>query len=100
MRVWQFYVYIKPNLLKEEWTRDRIISHLSDQGIPIFSGSCSEIYLEECFKTSGLVPKKRLPVAKRLGETSLMFLVHPTLSESNMEYYLEKSYECIKNASK
>ena len=97
---YKFYVYIKPNLLKEEWSRDRIISHLSDQDIPVFSGSCSEIYLEECFKTSGLAPKKRLPVAKRLGETSLMFLVHPTLSKSNMEYYLEKSYECIKNASK
>jgi hypothetical protein len=25
-----------------------------------------------------------LPVAKELGETSLMFLVHPTLSEDDM----------------
>ncbi|MGO1693855.1 MAG: aminotransferase, partial [Marinobacter sp.] len=26
-----------------------------------------------------------LPVAKELGETSLMFLVHPTLSEAEIE---------------
>ena len=97
---YKFYVYIKPNLLKEGWTRDRIISNLSEQGIPIFSGSCSEIYLEECFKKKGLVPKERLPVAKRLGETSLMLLVHPTLSEANMQYYLEKVYASIKDASK
>jgi len=97
---YKFYVYVRPELLKKEWNRDRIISNLTEKGIPIYSGSCSEIYLEECFTKIGLNPKKRLQVAKRLGETSLMFLVHPTLSEATMHYYLEKSYECIKNASK
>ena len=29
-------------------------------------------------------PVHRLPVAKDLGETSLMFLVHPTLTEGDM----------------
>ena len=96
---YKFYVYLRPELLKEGWNRDRIIDNLSNQGIPIFSGSCSEIYLESCFTKNGLTPKKRLPVAKRLGETSLMFLVHPTLSESDMFYILEKIYDCIKKAS-
>lgn len=31
-----------------------------------------------------LRPAARLPVAKELGETSLMFLVHPTLTEADM----------------
>jgi dTDP-4-amino-4,6-dideoxygalactose transaminase len=28
---------------------------------------------------------RRLPVARELGETSLMFLVHPTLSKEHIE---------------
>jgi dTDP-4-amino-4,6-dideoxygalactose transaminase len=54
------------------------------EGIPCFSGSCSEIYLEKAFLDAGLGPQERLPVARELGETSLMFLVHPTLSEQDM----------------
>ena len=30
-------------------------------------------------------PKERLPNAKELGETSLMFLVHPTLTEDEIK---------------
>ena len=30
-------------------------------------------------------PEKRLPVAKELGETSLMFLVHPTLTQDEID---------------
>ena len=33
---------------------------------------------------------KRLPVAKELGETSLMFKVHPTLTKENMHYVVEQ----------
>jgi hypothetical protein len=51
------------------------------EGVPCFTGSCSEIYLEKAFVRAGIGPKERLPVAKELGETSLMFLVHPTLSD-------------------
>ena len=54
------------------------------EGVPCFSGSCSEIYLEKAFDQGALRPKERLPVAKKLGETSLMFLVHPTLTDSDM----------------
>lgn len=64
--------------------RDHLMNAINAAGIPCFSGSCSEIYLEKAFITAGLGPKGRLPVAKELGETSLMFLVHPTLSEQNM----------------
>ena len=37
--------------------------------------------------------QKRLPVAKELGETSLMFMVHPTLTEENMHYVVEQVRE-------
>ena len=48
--------------------------------IPVFQGSCSEVYLEKAFDGTGLRPTERLPVARELGETSLMFLTHPTLT--------------------
>jgi dTDP-4-amino-4,6-dideoxygalactose transaminase len=54
------------------------------EGIPCYSGSCSEIYREKAFVNKGIGPAERLPVAKQLGETSLMFLVHPTLSDEDM----------------
>ncbi|OGN79795.1 MAG: aminotransferase [Chloroflexi bacterium GWC2_49_37] len=75
---YKYYAFVRPERLKSGWNRDRILGAISAEGVPCFSGSCSEIYLEKAFK--GIRPAKRLPVAKTLGETSLMFLVHPTLS--------------------
>ena len=60
--------------------RDSIMNAMVAEGVPCFSGSCSEVYLEKAFTDLGLGPEERLPVAKALGESSLMFLVHPTLA--------------------
>ena len=79
---YKYYAFIKPGSLRKGWTRDRVMDAIVTEGVPCFSGSCSEIYLEKAFK--GLRPIKRLPVAKELGETSLMFLVHPTLSKAEI----------------
>lgn len=65
--------------------RDKIIQQISDSGVPCFSGSCSEVYLEKAFDDTGWRPEHSLPVAKRLGETSLMFLVHPTLTQNEID---------------
>jgi len=75
------YAYINPELLKPDWDRDRIMNTLTEMGIPCFSGSCSEIYREKAFTSMQLGPIVPLPVAKELGETSLLFLVHPTLTD-------------------
>ncbi len=79
---YKYYVFVEPERLAEGWDRDRIMNAVAAEGIPCFSGSCSEIYLEKAF--DGLRPVTRFPVAKKLGETSLMFLVHPTLTEQDM----------------
>lgn len=78
------YVFVEPTELKDGWDRDRIMNEISARGVPAFSGSCSEVYLEKAFDNTPYRPKKSLPVAKELGETSLMFLVHPTLTEEEM----------------
>lgn len=80
---YKYYVFARPELLRDGWTRDRILSGIVAEGIPCFSGCCSEIYLEKAF-TPELRPAKRWRIAQELGETSLMFLVHPTLSETDM----------------
>jgi dTDP-4-amino-4,6-dideoxygalactose transaminase len=78
------YVFVEPSALKAGWDRDRVLNEISARGVPCFSGSCSEVYLEKAFDDTGLRPVERLPVAKELGETSLMFLVHPTLTEAEI----------------
>jgi dTDP-4-amino-4,6-dideoxygalactose transaminase len=55
------------------------------EGIPCSVGECSEIYREPAFEDAGLAPEESLPNAKRLQETSLQLLVHPTLDASDME---------------
>jgi dTDP-4-amino-4,6-dideoxygalactose transaminase len=81
---YKYYAFIEPDRLKKEWTRDRLIEAINAEGIPCYSGSCSEIYLEKAFTDAGLYEGPRLPVARKLGETSLMFLVHPTLTDAEM----------------
>lgn len=79
------YVFIKPEKLPINWSRDAIIEAFTDKNIPCYSGSCSEVYLEKAFEGQPYKPKEPLKNAKQLGETSLMFLVHPTLSENEIE---------------
>ena len=80
---YKYYVFLRPEFLKEGWTRQRVVDAVNAEGVPCFVGSCSEIYLEQVFPPE-LRPRRRLPVAKELGETALMFLVHPTLREEDM----------------
>lgn len=78
------YVFVRPELMKNGWSRDRIIEEINAQGVPCYSGSCSEVYLEKAFDDTGWRPVERLPVARELGETSLMFLIHPTLTDDEI----------------
>lgn len=79
------YLFVEPDQLAEGWGRDQIIAEINERGVPCFSGSCSEVYLEKAFDNTGWRPESRLPVAKELGETSLMFLVHPTLTDAEIQ---------------
>lgn len=80
---YKYYVFVLPDALNSRWNRDRILRAICAEGIPCFAGSCSEIYLEQAFARDGL-RYPRLPNAKKLGETSLMFLVHPTLTDEDI----------------
>ncbi|WP_047395530.1 DegT/DnrJ/EryC1/StrS aminotransferase family protein [Chitinibacter sp. ZOR0017] len=82
---YKHYLFVEPTKLKDGWTRDRIIDSLATLGIPCYQGSCSEVYLEKAFDGTPWRPAKRLPNAQNLGDTSLMFLVHPTLTDADMK---------------
>lgn len=79
------YVFVEPEQLADGWDRDRIMHEIVSRGVPCFSGSCSEVYLEKAFDGTGWRPERPLPVAQELGETSLMFLCHPTLTEAEID---------------
>ena len=64
---YKYYVFVKPDKLKLNWSRDRIIEAITAENIPCFSGSCSEIYLEKAFQKKMLHPVNRLTSSKRIG---------------------------------
>ncbi|WP_024597821.1 DegT/DnrJ/EryC1/StrS family aminotransferase [Pseudoalteromonas sp. TAE56] len=81
---YKHYMFVKPEQLANGWNRDRIVNAIVERGVPCFQGSCSEVYLEKAFDNTPWRPEKRLPNAVELGETSIMFLVHPTLTEAEI----------------
>jgi len=81
------------------WSRDRIVQEINAHGVPCYQGSCSEVYLEKAFDGTGWRPEPRLPVAKALGETSLMWLVHPTLTQAEMARTAEVVGQVLRQAS-
>ncbi len=97
---YKLYGYVRPELLKAGWSRDRILARMAELGAPAYSGSCSEIYLEQAFQKAGLAPAKRLPIARQLGETAMMFLVHPTLSDEQLDLVCELSAVALAEASR
>jgi dTDP-4-amino-4,6-dideoxygalactose transaminase len=82
---YRLYAYVRPEGLKSGWSRDRIVAEINALEIPVFQGSCSEVYLEKAFDGTGLRPAQPLPVAHELGETSLAFLTHPNLTADDVE---------------
>jgi dTDP-4-amino-4,6-dideoxygalactose transaminase len=93
------YVYVESEFLASGWTRDKIIDAINADGVPCYQGSCSEVYLEKAFDGTGWRPEERLPIAKELGETSLMFLVHPNLTEAEITKTCEAISKVMKEAS-
>jgi dTDP-4-amino-4,6-dideoxygalactose transaminase len=89
------HVYLKTDELNPAWTRDSIINEINTRGVPCYYGSCSEVYLEKAFDQTEYRPPKRLPIAKQLGETSIMFLVHPTLTASEIKQTCDAIFDVM-----
>ncbi|RRD91300.1 DegT/DnrJ/EryC1/StrS family aminotransferase [Conchiformibius steedae] len=94
------YVQVNSDKLPENWSRDKIMEAINSLGIPCYSGSCSEVYLEHAFDDTPWRPAQRLPNAKKLGEESLMFLVHPTLTKQDMNRTVAAIEQVLQDLSK
>lgn len=97
---YKYYAYVRPEALRDGWSRDRVMNEIAALGVPCFSGSCSEVYLEKAFDRPGFRPADRLPVARDLGETSLMFLVHPTLSDDDIGWSCDRIAQVLRSAQR
>ena len=76
---YKLYLYTTEAAEDAGWTRDRMAAEICARGSFAQQGICPEIYRERAFPDH-----PRLPKARRLGETSLMFMVHPTLTEAEI----------------
>jgi dTDP-4-amino-4,6-dideoxygalactose transaminase len=97
---YKHYLFIQPEYLAEGWSRDRIVEEINEEGVPAFQGSCSEVYLEKAFDNTHWRPVQRLSNAKELGETSLMFLIHPTLTDDEIKKTCNVIVQVLKSAMK
>jgi dTDP-4-amino-4,6-dideoxygalactose transaminase len=97
---YKFYAYVRPQNLAPGWTREKIIEAINAEGVPCYPGICSEVYLEKAFDDTGWRPTQRLTVARELGETSLMWLVHPTLTEAEILKTCKVLQQVMSHASK
>ncbi|MER0459732.1 DegT/DnrJ/EryC1/StrS aminotransferase family protein [Aeromonas caviae] len=96
---YKHYFFINSDKLAVGWTRDRIVEEISNKGVPCYQGSCSEVYLEKAFDNTKWRPKQRLKNAKELGETSIMFLVHPTLTNEEINKTCQVIKDVLSKAS-
>lgn len=96
---YRFYAFVRPEALAPGWTRDRVIEAIAAEGVPCFHGSASEVYLERAFDGTGWRPPERLPAARELGETSLAFLVHPTLTEQEVRKTCDAIHHVMRQAT-
>jgi dTDP-4-amino-4,6-dideoxygalactose transaminase len=97
---YKFFAFVRPEALAAGWSRDRIMAEVNAAGVPCYSGGCPEIYREAVFVKAGLSPAGRLPVAAELGETSLMLLVHPTLTEREIARTVETVRAVMRRATR
>ena len=97
---YRLYAYVDPAALASDWDRDRIVAEVNALGVPLLHGTCSEIYREKAFDNTGFAPAQRLPTARQLGETSLMFLTHPTLTDAEVDKTCDVVAQVVREAQR
>jgi dTDP-4-amino-4,6-dideoxygalactose transaminase len=97
---YRLYGYVVPDALKSGWDRDTIAAAITAEGVPVRYGACAEIYREQAFITAGLSPATRLPVAAEVHETSMCYLVHPTVGDDEIDAAIRATRKVLEVASK
>ncbi|HEU0134157.1 MAG TPA: DegT/DnrJ/EryC1/StrS family aminotransferase [Allosphingosinicella sp.] len=82
--------YLRPGA---EGAREEILARAGEAGLRLFTGSCSEVYLEEAFRD---LPRPDLPNARAMTSSSLALEIHPTLKPERLRLRAEKLAELIR----
>jgi dTDP-4-amino-4,6-dideoxygalactose transaminase len=82
--------YLRPGF---EGAREEILARAGEAGLRLFTGSCSEVYLEEAFRD---LPRPDLPNARAMTGSSLAVELHPTLRAERLRLRAEKLAEIIR----
>lgn len=96
---YRFYLFVRTENLAHGVTRDRVLKEIEARGVPCYQGTCSEIYCEKAFDNTEFRPVKRLPNAHELGQTGMAFLVHPTLTDEEVDLTCESLKNVFREAS-
>lgn len=97
---YRLYAYVRPDGLADGWSRDRIVAELASKGVQVLHGTCPEVYLERAFEGTTFRPAERLPVARELGERSLMFLTHPTMTDNEINHAVDAIGQVMTTAAR
>lgn len=82
---YRLYGYVRDDAARKGFSRDWFVDECTSRGVKVFQGTCSEVYLEKAFDGTPYRPAQRLPVARELGERSIMFLTHPTIGDDQLD---------------
>jgi dTDP-4-amino-4,6-dideoxygalactose transaminase len=82
---------------KNKTKQNKLIEQLNKKNIDCGVGSCPEIYREKLFKKLKFYPKKRLPNAKLLGETSLTFAINPNKNLNKIKSEINSIKKILKS---
>ncbi|BBG04085.1 MULTISPECIES: DegT/DnrJ/EryC1/StrS family aminotransferase [Pseudonocardia] len=94
---YRFYAHVRPERLRPGWDRERIVAAINAEGVRCAHGGCTEIYRERAFEEVGR-PEGELPVGARLGRTSFVLPVHPTLDARDVADVAEAARRVLREA--
>ncbi len=91
-------LFLQPDALKSEWSRDRICTELDALGIPARVGVCPDISLEQAFTKSGLTAQPAHPHARDAASRAIVLPVHPTLTAEDIGYIADNTRAMLRTA--
>ena len=82
---YKFYAFVRPDRLASGWTPDRIMAAIARAGSPALPARARRSTGSGRSRTALWDRRARSRWRVSSGETSLMFLVHPTLAPEDMD---------------
>jgi len=92
---YKYYCFLRSRKGDNGEARDAVVANLQRLHVPCGSGSCPEIYLEEAFAGVDAAIMPPLPVARRIGATSIMVPVDPSLDINDIQAMAARFRRCL-----